>query len=104
MSKTVEVQIEKSRNLINGLKKHLKESGDRSITIKELDATESSLKELKNLSNEIDRLRERLNPLVKEVNRRLTEVKKVYAEQKKIIKGRYQMERWADYGVPDKKR
>ena len=29
MSKTVEIQIEKSRNLVEGLRRHVKEMGER---------------------------------------------------------------------------
>ncbi len=103
MSKTVEIQIEKSRNLISGLRKHLKETGDRQVTEKDLSSFESSLAELAHISAEIDRLRERLNPMVKEMNSKLLSVKELYGEQKKIIKGKYPMERWQEYGVPDKR-
>ncbi len=103
MSKTVETQIEKSRNLIAGLKKHLKETGDTQISAKDLNDMEASLTKLENVSSEIDRLRDQLNPMVKEMNNMLASVKNVYAEQKKIIKGKYPMERWLEYGVPDKR-
>ena len=103
MSKTVETQIEKSRNLISGLRKHLKETGDKQLSEHELAATEDSLNQLEKISNEIECLREQLNPMVKEMNSMLASVKEVYGEQKKIIKGRYPMERWIEYGVPDKR-
>ena len=103
MSKTVEIQIEKSRILLTGLKQHLKESGGTEISVNELKSTEESLNELESLSSDIDRLREELNPKVKDANHKLAVIKRIYSEQKKIIKSRYPMERWADYGVPDKR-
>lgn len=103
MSKTVEQQIEKSRNLLKGLNKHLHETGDKSISGNELKSTEDSLKGLEELSNKIELLRNQLNPMVKEMNLKLAELKRVYGEQKKIIKENYPMERWSDYGVPDKR-
>lgn len=103
MSKTVDIQIEKSRNLLNGLKKHLNETGDKAISSEELLATAFELNELQARSKEVDALREDLNDKVKDVNHRLDEMKQRYAVQKKIIKGRYPMDRWADYGVPDKR-
>ena len=56
MSKTVELQIEKSRNLVEGLRKQV-----------------------------------------------LAGVKAAYADKKKTLKGYYPQERWADYGIPDKR-
>ena len=103
MSKTVDIQIEKCRNLLNGLKKHLNESGDTSISYETLEATKSALNELETRSKEVDAIREQLNAKVKDVNLRLDQMKQLYGEQKKIIKGRYPMDRWADYGVPDKR-
>ena len=103
MSKTVETQIEKSRSLLAGLRRHLKESGDSQISEHEILNTENALKQLEQVCCEIDRLREQLNPKVKEMNNMLTAAKETYAEQKKIIKGKYPIERWAEYGVPDKR-
>ncbi len=103
MSKTVNIQIEKSRNLLVGLEKHLRESVDTQVTNEEIKETESLLEELARISAECDRLRAELSPKVKEMNNLLTKVKQVCTEQKKIIKGRYPQERWADYGVPDKR-
>ena len=103
MSKTVDIQIEKCRNLLNGLKKHLNESGDKSISYETLEATKSALNELETRSKEVDAIREQLNAKVKDVHLRLDQMKQLYGEQKKIIKGRYPMDRWADYGVPDKR-
>ena len=89
--------------MLNGLKKHLNESGDKSVSYETLEATKSALNELESRSKEVDAIREQLNAKVKDVNLRLDEMKQLYGEQKKIIKGRYPMDRWADYGVPDKR-
>lgn len=89
--------------MLNGLKKHLNESGDKSISYETLEATTSALNELESRSKEVDAIREQLNAKVKDVNLRLDQMKQLYGEQKKIIKGRYPMDRWADYGVPDKR-
>ena len=59
MSKTVEIQIEKSSNLVEGMRKQM--------------------------------------------NAVMARVKSAYAEKKKTLKGYYPQERWADYGVPDKR-
>ena len=102
MSKTVELQIEKSRHLIEGLRKHLSGMGG-GITSDEINSMEQSLKELESANAEVDRLREELTPKVKHMNEVLTRIKEAYANKKKTLKGYYPQERWADYGIPDKR-
>lgn len=46
MSKTVEIQIEKSRGLVEGLRRHVKEMGERGVTNDEINAMEQAVKEL----------------------------------------------------------
>ena len=103
MSKTVELQIEKGRSLVEGLRRHVKEMGERGISNAEIDQLEQSLNELTTANEEVDRLREELQPKVKHMNDVLATVKTTYAEAKKTLKGYYPQERWADYGVPDKR-
>ena len=102
MSKTVELQIEKSRHLIEGLRKHLSGMGG-GITSDEINSMEQSLKELESANAEVDRLREELTTKVKRMNEVLAGVKAAYADKKKTLKGYYPQERWVDYGIPDKR-
>ena len=102
MSKTVELQIEKSRNLVEGLRKHISGIGG-GVTGDEINNMELSLKELESANAEVDRLREELTPKVKHMNEVLARVKEAYADKKKTLKGYYPQERWADYGIPDKR-
>ena len=103
MSKTVEIQIEKSRNLVEGLRRHVKEMGEHGVTNDEINAMEQAVKELEAANAEVDRLREDLKPKVKVMNDVMNRVKNTYAEKKKTLKGYYPQERWMDYGVPDKR-
>jgi predicted nucleotide-binding protein (sugar kinase/HSP70/actin superfamily) len=103
MSKTVEIQIEKSRNLVEGLRRHVKEMGEHGVTNDEINAMEQAVKELEAANAEVDRLREDLKPKVKVMNDIMNRVKNTYAEKKKTLKGYYPQERWMDYGVPDKR-
>ena len=103
MSKTVEIQIEKSRNLVEGLRRHVKEMGEHGVTNDEINAMEQAVKELEAANAEVDRLREDLKPKVKVMNDVMNRVKNTYAEKKKTLKGYYPQERWIDYGVPDKR-
>ena len=103
MSKTTEVQIEKSRNLIEGLRRHVKEMGERGISNTEINEMEKTVAMLTDANAEVERLRAELTPKVKKMNDLMTIVKASYAESKKTLKGYYPQERWPDYGIPDKR-
>ena len=103
MSKTTEIQIEKSRNLIEGLRRHVREMGERGVSNNEIDQMEKTVTMLSEANTEVDRLREELTPKVKKMNDLMTLVKASYAESKKTLKGYYPQERWPDYGIPDKR-
>lgn len=102
MSQTAELQIEKSRHLIEGLRKHLKGIGG-GVTNEEINAMEQAVSQLEEANAEVDRLREELAPKVKQVNAMMVRVKEAYGEKKKMLKGYYPQERWMEYGVPDKR-
>lgn len=103
MSKTTEIQIEKSRNLIEGLRRHVREMGERGVSNNEINEMENTVAMLSEANAEVDRLREELTPKVKRMNDLMTLVKASYAESKKTLKGYYLQERWPDYGIPDKR-
>lgn len=103
MSKTTEIQIEKSRNLIEGLRRHVREMGERGISNKDINEMEKTVAMLSDANIEVDRLREELTPKVKKMNDLMTIAKAAYAESKKTLKGYYPQERWQDYGIPDKR-
>ncbi len=103
MSQTVEIQINKSRGLIEGLRKHVKEQGELGITKDKINEMESMLQQLADANAEVDRLREELSPKVKQMNKLLASVKTEYIDTKKTMKGYYPQDRWMDYGIPDKR-
>lgn len=103
MSKTIDLQIEKSRLLIDGLIKNIDALTDKGFCKDELDRMALELKALKIANDECDAMRELLSVKVKKMNSILTNVKEVYAEKKKIIKGYYPQEEWIIYGVQDKR-
>ncbi len=103
MSKTVELQIEKSRNLIEGMRKHLSSGVGGGVEHAEIDEMERQLAQLTEANNECERLRAELAPKVRHMNDVLASVKTAYGEKKKMLKGYYPQERWADYGIPDKR-
>ena len=103
MSKTVELQIEKSRSLSQGLRKHLNSGVGGGVTNAEIDQMDQQLQALEQANAEVERLREELAPKVKYMNSIMAEVKAAYADKKKTLKGYYPQEQWATYGIPDKR-
>jgi len=103
MSKTVDTQIEKSRTLIEGLRRNLAEVANKEINAELLNEMEARLGILTEANRECDALREQLSGKVKHMNALLDEVKQTFAEKKKIIKGYYPQEEWARFGVMDKR-
>lgn len=103
MAKTIDLQVEKSRVLIEGLNNNLAEIADKGIVKAELDVMQAELDALAKANEECDALRESLSAKVREVNSKLAVVKDKFAEKKKIIKGNYPQDEWSKYGVLDKR-
>ncbi len=103
MSKTIDLQIEKSRLLIDGARKHLSELQNKGFSAAELDKMAADLELLKAANVECDKVREELSKRVKNCNTIMDTVKNMFAEKKKIIKQNYVQEQWAKYGVQDKR-
>ncbi len=103
MSKTIDLQIEKSRQLIDGARKNLSELQNKGFSATELDKMAADLELLKAANVECDKVREELSKRVKNCNAIMDTVKNMFAEKKKIIKQNYVQEQWAKYGVQDKR-
>lgn len=103
MSKTIDLQIEKSRVLIEGLNKNIETLRDKGIKSEALASMASDLDRLKVANDECDKIREELSQKVKAMNEILAGVKEAFAEKKRIIKVNYPQEQWLRYGVQDKR-
>lgn len=103
MTKTITTQIEKSRMLVKGMKRHISEMGECGVTNEGVAKFENDLVTLEQQSSEVDQIREELSVKVRRMNETFTAVKETYSETKKVIKGYHPQERWIDYGVPDKR-
>ena len=103
MAKTIEIQLEKSRTFVKGVKRHISERGERGVTNEEVVKFENNLSTLEQQSAEVDKIRAELSEKVKHMNATFMTVKETYSETKKVIKGYHPQERWIDYGIPDKR-
>jgi len=103
MSKTIDLQVEKSATLIKGLRKNLSQLTGKGIAADQLDVMEADLEKLKKANEECDKMRAELSVKVKAMNAILASVKDEFAEKKKVIKGYYPQEQWFNFGVLDKR-
>ncbi len=103
MSKTIDLQIEKSRTLIEGIRKNLNTLADKGFNAQELDEMSAELDRLKLANDACDAARLELSKKVKECNAIMESVKEKFAEKKKAIKGYFLQEEWIRYGVLDKR-
>ncbi len=103
MSKTIDLQIEKSRILIEGLRKNMEELKNKGFNDAELDEMSAELDRLHVASEECDALREQVSLKVRHMNDILLGVKDKFIEKKKVIKGYYPQEQWLKFGVQDKR-
>lgn len=103
MSKTVDLQVEKSSVLLKGLRDNISELTNKGITSDQLNNMEADINALKAANMECDKIREELSAKVKRMNAIINNVKKTFLEKKKVIKGYYPQEEWIRYGVMDKR-
>lgn len=103
MSKTIDLQIEKSRVLIDGIRKNMDALRDKGFSHEDLDSMEAELDALKKANDECDAARQELSQKVKRCNAIMDSVKEKFADRKKTIKGYYPQEEWIRYGVQDKR-
>lgn len=103
MSKTTDLQIEKTRTLIAGLRKHLPQVESYGVREEELAQLEQAITLLNTESAALEELRAKVSARVKEVNGHLDALKHEYARLKGVVRNHYPQERWADYGVMDKR-
>ena len=103
MSKTIELQIEKSQTLIEGFNRNIAELRSKGVRDESLNAMSNDLVTLKKINDECDALREDLAGKVKKMNEVLNRVKDAFADHKRIVKSTYPQECWINYGVQDKR-
>ena len=103
MSKTIDLQIEKSKTLVNALKHNFSEVSSKGVKMNDLDELINQLEKLQASSKQTDELRERLSEQVHTTNNILVQVKQQFKEIKDIIRLNYPQEKWINYGVLDKR-
>ena len=103
MSKTIDLQIEKSTRLIEALKAHIGEFKSKGISMADLDDMSDNLKKLQESSKTAEEIRAKLSAQVKTTNNILAQVKEAYTKTKAVVRNNYPQEEWIKYGVIDKR-
>ena len=103
MSKTFLMQVEKACLLTDGLRKNYDAVHDKGIDHEGIDRMEQLSREAKALNAEVEAMREATNRKVREANAKLEEMKALFTDYKKTVKTSFLPDRWADFGVMDKR-
>lgn len=103
MSKTIDVQVEKSTRLINALKSHVAEFENKGVSTARLDGMAEKLRQLEESSKVAEELRAKLSAQVKNTNNILADCKNEYMAVKAVVRNNYAQEEWINYGVTDKR-
>lgn len=103
MSKTIDLQIEKSTRLIEALKAHIGEFENKGVSMDELNAMTDNLGKLQDSSKIAEELRGKLSGQVKTTNNILAQCKEAYTKVKSVVRNNYPQEEWIKYGVTDKR-
>lgn len=103
MSKTIDLQIEKSMTLINALKSKYAEVSEKGIKMDDLEDLKIQLEKFQESSKQTDELREKLSAQVRTTNNILAQIKDKYKDIKEVIRVNYPQYEWIKYGVLDKR-
>ncbi|MBQ8592986.1 MAG: hypothetical protein IJ467_01655 [Bacteroidaceae bacterium] len=103
MSKTYDLQVEKARLLVEGLKKNYQQVAPYGITESALSKLADDANETERLSNELDALRVQVNEKASIANHKLNELREELQEMKQIIKKNFEQTQWESLGIPDKR-
>lgn len=103
MSKTIEIQVEKTLTLVDGLRKNMGEVQGLGVNPSAIDEMEKKAREVQEASREIDAIREDLGRKVKAMNAVLSEMKEAFIDNKNIVKRHFDQPQWMRFGVQDKR-
>lgn len=103
MSKTYLDQMDKAKMLVGGLRKNYEQVKNLGIHSEDLATLEKNIAEGEKLNEEVERLRAEISGVLAQAHQKLSEVKETTVLLKRIVKQNYDMSRWMDFGVPDKR-
>lgn len=103
MSKTIEIQVEKTRTLVEGLRRNIDKVESKGVNSGSLDNMERLAQQLEMASREIDAIREDLGGKVKAMNSIVAELKDSFLSNKNIVKRNFEQPEWIQFGVQDKR-
>lgn len=103
MSKMVDTQVEKTQNLIDGIRKNMDFLRQFGYTEEKINLLECDMHKLEGFSAELDELLNKVAEKRIQVNTVLAEVKENYKDFKLPIKNNLPNYEWSKYGIADKK-
>ncbi len=93
----------KAKMLIQGLRNNESWMKEHNISANKLNEMEKDIVEGEKLNASVDELREKIHTLTADANKHLVAVKSKMQTLKREVKQHVDIERWSDFGVPDKR-
>lgn len=103
MSKTYLDQVGKAKDLLKGVRKNFGQVEGLGIKQEDLSMLEAAISAGEQLNGEVEHLRAETSKAVAQANQKLGEIKETVLAMKRTIKQNYDMSRWIDFGIPDKR-
>lgn len=103
MSKTFEDNASKAKGVAIGMIKHLNEVSNYGVTEESLKRLSDDADKTIAMSQEVDKLREKVAEKLQKANHALAVLKDRSFEYRRIIKSNYPQEQWGRFGIGDKR-
>jgi predicted nucleic acid-binding Zn-ribbon protein len=103
MSKVINDQIQKTENLIVGLRNNLAQVKGFMIDEQSINELESDISTLNVTNQKLERLLEEARPISKDATAKLADVKTKFMALKKKVKLNVDPSKWEQFGIADKR-
>ena len=102
MNKIYSDQIEKVNLLVGGIEKNAAELKTNKINV-DTQQLKKAIAQLTEIAKKQDAADATLKQIRTEAHKKLDELKELYDATKMPIKGHFSLEKWANFGIPDKR-
>lgn len=103
MSKVYAEHVQKAQMLASGLRKNIEQVKGHGVTPEQLSQLEQKATVIARHSEELDELRKVVSEKASVASRELVELRADVQGLKQIVKRNFTQERWADFGILDKR-
>lgn len=103
MSKAISDQIEKTKMLLDGIRKNTELVKNKGLNEEFASRMEANIKMLGMYDEELDKLKEGLKSKTIQSNKKIMEIKSQIKDAKRVIKRDFPKEEWKKFNIMDKR-